>query len=223
MTPDTLLAVRQLIAADQLRQAIDLLLAQADAPAAGDLLQLSGRLSDLERDHSLRTESAEQLDTRRNQLRADLLDWVQRPAAAADPVAQAGLRLKKAAFRLVLVFQIALILLVLFHLDTGGYANGEALTLIGLLSPVLAGYLLTALKGYGRPGLSAAARRSLPVLRAVVWALFPLYFLLLCWVLNRNPAGDWPFETARNWVIGIEAAFGGVLAYVVRVLFGEEG
>lgn len=220
MSTDTLTAARQLIAADQLRQALDLLLAQSTAGAAADLLNLSGQLSDLERDQLLKLEAPDTLDTRRNQLRATLLAWLER--STDQPAETPGQGLKKTAFRLVLIFQIGLILLVLFHLSTGGYGPGEALTLIGLLAPVLAGYLLTALKGYGRPGLSAAARRSLPVLRTVVWVVFPLYFLLLFWVLNRNPAGDWTFETARNWVIGIEAAFGGVLAYVVGVLFGEE-
>ncbi len=52
--------------------------------------------------------------------------------------------------------------------------------------------------------------------------VFPLYFLVLLWVLNRHPVGDWTFETVRNWLLGVEAAFGGLVVYVVSTLFGEK-
>ena len=211
-------AARQLIAADQLRQALDLLL--ADSRASAGLLNLSGRLADLERDQLLGLAPPDALDTRRNQLRAALLAWIERaehPAAAG--AADADARLKKRAFYLLLTLKIGLLLLILFPLGTSGYSPSEALTLIGILSPVFVGYVVTAAKGMGQPGLGEAARRGLPALKALIWGVFPLYFLCLFWVINRHPAGDWTFETARNWLAGIEAALGGVVLYVVNTLF----
>lgn len=221
-SPETRHAAALLIGEDRLREALDLMLAQTPATETAPLLNLSGQLAAAERDQQLKLQNADQLAVARNQLRDALLKTLETPAQAVKGENAKGLRLKKAAFWLLAGMKTLLLLLVLFHFSTSGYGQGEALTLIALLMPVFVGYIAKAAKTWKTPDLPEAARRNLSLLKGAVWIGFPLYALALCWIINQHPAGNWAFETARNWLVGIEAAFGGLVLFVVNTLFEEK-
>lgn len=221
--------VRELLAEDRLREALNLLLLTSDAPALprNELRLLQSQLADQERDARQGTETAESLDIRRNQIRKSLLhcaDLLEQPAPEVLPGGSAenpDARLQKHAFRLLLTGKIALLLFIAFHFHIHAYSQGETLTLLGLLSPVLVGYLLTAVQGReaGASGNVSAANRSF--LRGLVYFGLPLYFFIIFWILRKVPLDEWTFDTARNWIIGIEVAFGGLVAYIVKTLFSK--
>lgn len=219
-TPVLPARIRELIAADQLREALDELLNVPQLPV-NDLVLLKGQLADLERDTLLRTETAENLDTRRNQLRESLLYCADQIEKSAAPKVKRGKSLKKYAFRLLLTGKVVLILFIAFHFHISAFSQGETLTLLGLLSPVLIGYLITAMKGRRSPLLSEEAQHNLPLLQGMVYIGLPLYFITIIWIMRKVPLDEWTFETARNWIAGIEIAFGGLVAYLVRTLFPE--
>jgi len=223
IAPSPARQIRSLLADDRLREALATLLAQADpGTSRNDLLQLQGQLADLERDALRRTETPEHLDTRRNQLRDSLLHCADRLEQKAAPPAQAGRALQKNAFRLLLTGKIILLLFIAFHFHIGAFSQGETLTLIGLLSPVLIGYLLTALQGNSSRAISGETQKKLPLLRGMVYIGLPIYFAAILWIMRKVPLDEWTFETARNWIIGLETAFGGLVAYLVKTLFSEE-
>lgn len=211
-----------LIANDQLREALDLLMAHTPPEAAETLLNLSGQLTATERAASLQLKTEDQLTVERNVLRAALLEQLRLADKAKTPVATAGIRLKKTAFYALIAMKVLLLLFLLFHFSTNGYGQGETLTLLLLLMPVLVGYFIKAADTWRIPTLSEAAKRNLPLLKTAVWVGFPLYFFALCWILNQHPEGNWAFETVRNWITGIEASFGALLLFVVNTLFGDK-
>ena len=211
--------VRTLIAADQLREAIDVLLAHTPQQEAAALLNLSGQLSATERAAALQLKSADQLNVERNALRDALLARLDESQQAAAPASVRGARLKKTAFYLLIAMKVLLLGQLLFHFSTHGYGQGETLTLLVVLMPVFVGYVVKASATWRTPTLSETAQHNLPLLKIAVWIGFPAYFLALFWVLNQHPAGNWAFETARNWLLGIETAFGALILFVVNTLF----
>ena len=215
--------VRALLTEDRLRDALDVLLGHsAAALPRNHLLLLQAQLADLERDALLRTETPENLDIRRNQLRQSLLHCADLLEQNATAPAKDGIHLKKHAFRLLLAGKILLLLFIAFHFYIHAFSQGETLILLGLLSPVLIGYLLTALRSAASPALSTEARQHLPLLRGLVYVGLPLYFAVIVWIMRKVPLDEWAFETARNWIAGIELAFGGLVAYLVKTLFSEK-
>lgn len=221
-SPEIKHAATLLISEDRLREALDLMLAHTLSADTAPLLNLSGQLAAAERNALLKLKTHDQLVVERNQLRDALLKALEATPPATNAEDHRGLRFKRAAFWLLAAIKTLLLLLILFHFSTSGYGQGETLTLIGLLMPVWLGYLAKAVKTWNTPGLPPAALRNLSLLKGAVWLGFPLYVMALCWILNRHPAGDWAFETARNWLIGIEAAFGGIALFVVNTLFEEK-
>jgi len=225
-TAQQLANVHALLADNRLREAIDTLIALPDAAVSQRTLrQLQGQLAALEQDALRRTETPENIEVRRNQLRESILTCTEHAAAGtveAKPDTIAGENLKKHAFRILLVGKILLLLFVAFHFHIHAFSQGETLTLLVLLSPVLVGYLLTALQGQKIPGIPEDAKKNVPFLRGMVYIGLPLYFLLILWMLRKVPLDEWNFETARNWIAGIEVAFGALVAYLVKTLFSEK-
>lgn len=221
-SPEIKHAASLLIGEDHLREALDLLLANTPAGDTALLLNLSGQLAAAERDERLQLKSTDQLNVARNQLRDALLKTLEATPPVPTGENRAGLQLRRIAFWMLLGMKALLLLLISFHYSTNGYGQGEALTLIVLLMPVLVGYFAKAAKTRNAPTLPETARRNLSLLQGSVWVGFPLYALTLCWILNQHPFGNWEFETARNWLAGIEMAFGGLVLFVVNALFEEK-
>lgn len=216
--------LRALLAEDRLRDALDGLLAQpSPALPPNDLLLLKSQLADLERDALLRTETSENLDIRRNRLRESLLHCADQLETPQPPARrhEAWLVLQKHAFRLLLTGKVLLLLFIAFHFHISAFSQGETLTLLGLLCPVLVGYLLTAMQGRSTPANTPANPANLTFLRSLVYIGLPLYFWTILWIMLKVPLDEWTFETARNWIAGIEVAFGGLVAYLVKTLFVE--
>jgi hypothetical protein len=215
-------AAALLIGEDRLREALDMMLAHTPSGETAELLNLSGQLAATEQDERLQLKHADQLNVERNQVRAALLATLATlpPTVATDN--RAGLQLRQAAFWMLSGMKAVLLLLILFHYSTNGYGQGETLTLILLLMPVLVGYLAKAVKTRNSSNLPESTRSNLAMLKGAVWLGFPLYALTLCWILNQHPLGHWEFETARNWIAGIEAAFGGLVLFVVNALFEDK-
>lgn len=213
--------IEALIANDQLREALDRLLAHSrwSAEQRADLLQLSAQLTAQERSATLSNQTYETLTVQRNQIRGALLRYTA-PQSAVTPTS-GGSSIKKHAFYLLLSGKLLLLLLVAFHYSTGGFSNGEALILVTILSPSLAGYWIKAAPDHDKP-LSAGAIRRYSALRIGVYGLLPLYFMLTLWILNQTPRDVWDFDTTRNWLLGIEASFGALLLWLVNTLFAEK-
>ncbi len=218
--------IELLIANDQLREALDLLLIQSEqgSDTRAQLLQLSGQLSQQE-DNTLRNNRpASELEVQRNQIRESLAKMAQQPLTAAStptPAKATGSSLKRWAFYLLVIGKILLFLLVAFHYSTHGFSQGEALAIVAILSPTLVGYITKVSRDHQKP-LSTEAIRHLPALRLGTFVFLPLYFITMFWVLSQTPRDIWPFETTRNWLLGIEAAFGALLLWWANTLFGEE-
>lgn len=216
--------IRTLVSDDRLREAIDYLLEMQPLPASlvrTTLLQFKSQLTALEQDTLRRTESAELLETRRNRLRIGLLHCADALDRTAGPETRSNSRLKQHAFYLLLAGKVFLLAFIAFHFHIHAFSQSETLTLIGLITPVLVGYLLTAVKGLKTPGLSEDAQAHLSLLRGMVYVGLPLYFMVLVWIMLKVPLDEWTFETARNWMIGIEAAFGGLVVYMVKVMTND--
>lgn len=216
--------IQALIANDQLREALDRLLALShwSPEQRADLLQISAQLAAQERSSRMNNQSPEVLTVQRNQIREAILRYALVPASApAHKAASNGSALKKQAFYLLITGKILLFLLVAFHFSTHGFSQGEALMIITILSPTLIGYLMKASQDHQAP-LSAEAQRRLPTLRLGVYFLLPLYFLLIAWILDRTPRDVWDFETTRNWLLGIETSFGALIVWLVNSLFSDK-
>lgn len=210
--------LQELLIKDRLREALDLLLSNPPSNMArSELLELSGRLSDWEQDALRRTETADHLEARRNRIREALLALVERPAPAA---ARKGMpNLKRNTFRLLVAGKALLLLFVFFHFHTHAFSQAEALVLVGIISPVFVGYLLAAFKSLHKPDMGQTARENPALFRGLAYLGIPLYCMLMLWAMRKVPLDEWPFETARNWMVGIEAAFGGLIAFLVKELF----
>ena len=216
--------IQALIANDQLREALDHLLALShwSTEQRADLLQISAQLAAQERSFLLNNQSPDVLTVQRNQVREAILRYALAPAqTSAAKSAASGSALKKQAFYLLITGKILLFLLVAFHFSTHGFSQGEALMIITILSPTLIGYLMKAAQDHHTP-LSADAQRRLPALRFGVYFLLPLYFLLIAWILDRTPRDVWDFETTRNWLLGIETSFGALIVWLVNSLFSDK-
>jgi hypothetical protein len=216
--------IQALIAHDQLREALDHLLALShwSTEQSADLLQISAQLAAQERSSRMNNQSPEVLTVQRNQIREAILRYALVPAStSASKAAHNGSALKKQAFYLLIIGKILLFLLVAFHFSTHGFSQGEALMIITILSPTLIGYLMKASQDHQAP-LSAEAQRRLPTLRFGVYFLLPLYFLLIAWILDRTPRDVWEFETTRNWLLGIETSFGALIVWLMNSLFSDK-
>jgi len=239
-----------LLAADEIRPALDLLSAGAKLLDNNDLQQelvlLYSQYENLQRDKRANTIGQDELRRTRNQLKQALISLTSDafpdeiptgpPTAEAAPAKQSGLSetaFKRQIFFFMLATKIAVIGWVLFHKSSGGFTSGEALATISLLLPAFTAYtsimLGDFLKKRHRPALPGTLEPSVgSTVRLAAWVVFPVYLLALLWIIGAKAEGslaDEPqanYENMTAWLAIIESAFGVYVGQIVHAVFKGE-
>lgn len=243
--------VLALIAADEIRPVLEIVQESAtllEKPDLGqDMILLRSQWENLEKEERSGTISWEALLQNRNRVKRTLLSLLeglpeQLPvtrdvAGNARPMAaQAGVpesRFKKQVFFFMLAAKCWIIYWILFHKGSGGFTNGEAMATISLLLPAFTAYTTVMLgdfiKNRHKPVVPLAfAPRVSRTLALITWIVFPMYILVLHWIIGEKAAGalaDNPqanYESMTGWLAVAESVFGVYVGQVIHSVFKRE-
>lgn len=237
-----------LIAADDMRQALEVGLAITDILGKPDLHQsmvlISSQWEGLEKEEQSGTISWDTLLQNRNRVKRSLLSLldelpeqlpvIQDVAGHSKAMAtKSGVeehRFKKQVFFFMLLSKCWIIYWILFHKSSGGFSSGEAMATISLLLPAFTAYttvmVTNFIKNRNKPNLPAAfAPRVSSTLNLITWVVFPIYILTLHWIIGEKASGmlaDNPkanYESMTNWLAIVESAFGIYVGQIIHAVF----
>lgn len=240
--------VLALIAADDMRPALEIVQESAtllEKPDLGqDMVLLCSQWENLEKEEQSGTISWDTLLQNRNRVKRSLLSLLEglpeqlpvtrdvaghaRPMAAQTGVPES--RFKKQVFFFMLAAKCWIVYWILFHKGSGGFTSGEAMATISLLLPAFTAYTTVMLgdfiKNRHKPAIPAAfAPRVSRTLSMITWMVFPIYVLILHWIVGKKAAGTLAdnaqanYESMTGWLAVAESAFGVYVGQIVHAVF----
>lgn len=242
-----------LIASDDMRPALEVAQESASLMEKPDLqhdmVLLRSQWENLEKEEQSGTVAWDVLLQNRNKVKRSLLGLLdslpdQLPvtrdvAGHARPmIAKPGVtetRFKRQVFFFMLAAKCWIIFWILFHKSVGGFTSGESMATISLLLPAFTAYTTVMLGDFiqnrNKPALPAAfAPRVSNTLSWITWIVFPVYVLVLHFIIGEKAAGtlaDDPqtnYESMTGWLAVAESAFGIYVGQIIHAVFkGQEG
>lgn len=163
------------------------------------------------------------------QISHDLLGWTDRLPDVPKPAK--GKRkpwqldtFKKAVFYAICVTKLIVLGRLFYLYSTGNFTQAELKATAALLAPAFAAYISVMLADYLRQtttAIGAPRYVSGPLVTFAFW-LFPIYPLLLIFLLNGKGAERWDFGGMMLWLGLAESVLGGYIGQIVQALFRKD-
>ncbi len=226
-------ALRQAIAAGDLRAALDRLLTYTEGhPLHDEAVMLAGKLTEYERDARQGTESYDDLSRTQARISEALLELVaELPATGADgkPAPPAGIAEGRLKMHLLFILFVAKALVVgrLFtEWEAGGYSTEQFIATLSLLVPVFATYTGIMFKEVVRSRhLGRRAADTVRVRRSFQWTAYAVclaYFLAIWTLIGMKPQGTLAYGQMTGLLATVESGLGVYVGHIVFALFRRE-
>lgn len=132
---------------------------------------------------------------------------------------------KKRIFYGLILIKILVIVWLAYHWSTGGFTVAEFKATATLLIPAFAGLISVILADYLRQQQKRVQHPkyiSGPLVTFSYW-LFPIYAILLMFIIALKAASRMDFADMSFWVAIIESVLGGYIGQIVYSFFKKDG
>ena len=171
--------------------------------------------------------SYEESSLKQAQISYHLTEWINH--LPDQPVARKGKRkrlMDEATFKSRIFYALCISkLLIFFYLHylwkTGGFTVAEFQSTATLLLPAFAAYISVIIGDYlnqSRSPIKAPKFIAGPLVTFAYW-LFPIYFLVLCFLITAKAKTDITYGQMNFWLAMAESVLGGYVGQLVHSLF----
>ena len=137
-------------------------------------------------------------------------------------------KLKRHILIFMFISKILVVLLILFHWDTHGFSQSEAVATFALVLPLFTVYLTAMIKDaitnpYKESSDNSEQNRTVKSsFITLTYISFPLYLIVILYVITLKPRGIFVFSDLQTAIAGVESIFGVYIGQIVFSLFKKE-